>query len=999
MGMSGHRYPDLGALVGRPGWRWLLPLLLAMALTAGAAPAGAAGSRWLTLSTPRVRIHFRPGYELAAIEAARAAEATLDAMADRLGHEPRDPVHVTLMDVTDLANGFTDVSYYNRIVIYPAFPVGLGYSTGLSPRMRDWLELVVTHEVVHAVHLDMAEGPARGMRQIFGHVPYFATPNLFQPVAFIEGLATFEETELVEGGRGKDPLYDMFLRAAVLESALPDIDRALGLYDLGHFQPGAHVYLYGYAWFALVADRWGDEGIRDLQKRFAAVSGLTMPGEVVRRVLGEELESLWREMRHELERRYHDEIATIRAAGETEATVVEAAARSGAWVAVSPRISPDGRYLAYAASGPYVEDVRLVDLETGRDRQLALGLVTAPGGLDWSRDGRYVVYAAADEVRGRVYSDLYQVEVTTGRVQRLTHGRRAYAPATGPGGLVAFAVRDGLTSRVMVRDPSGAERVLWEPPRGWQLLSLAWSPQGDRLAVAVWKPGGGSDLLVLWLDSTASPGGPAAGPAVAVSRVQPVTDDPFVDDRPSWSPDGRYLLFHSDRDGVYNLYALDPGSGELWRLTNVVTGAFDPVMAPDGRSVFFSWFWAHGYRIARLDASALRWEAVQRPRAPATDAAWTPESGDTEAPGIETLPESWRIGPYDPLESLRPTYWEPIVGDGWPGPFLGAATGGLDAVGERTYALAGAVGLSTGAPLLYAGYAQLLGDGRGPVLTLEASMTPEVDVSSSTEAQPGFTYDEVASLAADLTWQRGGFVGGWQASVGAVRSWTRAASSGAPWAHSDRQTRLQAGWLSYRQAGEHRWASVRQWSLQGETVLERGDGQVLDPLAASALVAGWGYSRSRHDGTSFQARLAAGVGGGQLPLVGGGESGPFAVRAFAPEVFKADAVALGLSAERAWRLADFRFGLADAPTFFDDLSLAFFAEAAAGWDRADPLQPLSAQPSLEPSPGSPALGAGAELRLRLSLDYGRIGLVVRLGLAQGFAPEPATRWYLRLDAR
>ncbi|NLG68303.1 MAG: hypothetical protein GX496_01870, partial [Firmicutes bacterium] len=159
------------------------------------------------------------------------------------------------------------------------------------------------------------------------------------------------------------------------------------------------------------------------------------------------------------------------------------------------------------------------------------------------------------------------------------------------------------------------------------------------------------------------------------------------------------------------------------------------------------------------------------------------------------------------------------------------------------------------------------------------------------------------------------------------------------------------------------------------------------------------YARQWIDGTSFQARLAAGVGGGQLVLPGGGESGPFAVRAYESGIFSADAVAVGLSAERAWRLADFRFGLADAPTFFDDLGLALFTEAAAGWDRADPGRPLSAHPALEPSPGSPALGAGAEVRLRLSLDYGRVGLVVRLGLAQGFAPEPETRWYLRLEAR
>lgn len=958
---------------------------LALFFVALALWAGEARAAWLTLYTPRTRVHFRPGYEVAAVQAARVAERTIDQLAQRLGHEPEAPIHIALADVTDVANGFTDVLYYGRVVIFPAFPVGLGYATGLSLRMKDWLELVVAHEVVHAVHLDMAEGAARGIREVFGHVPVLSTPNVLQPAAFLEGLATFEETELVEGGRGKDPLFDMFLRTAVLESALPELDQALGWYDLGRFQPAGHVYLYGYAWYEFVARRFGADAIRELQRRYAAAGALGMPGDVVRRVLGDDLESLWRAMRRSLEERYRADIDTIRAAGETRPELVGPAARSGAWVMVSPRVSPDGRYVAYAAAGPYVEDLRLVDLEGGQDRQLALGLTVSPGGLDWSRDGRWVVYAAVDDAGGRFFSDLYRVEVATGRVERLTFGERAYAPAAGPGGWLAFARREGLATRVMVRAPSGRVHPAWEPPAGWQVLSLAWSPDGSRLAASVWK-GGGSDIVLLRFDPGG--GGPASG-APGAKLETAVTEDPFVDERPSWSPDGRWLLFHSDRDGVYNLYAYDVETGRLFRLTNVVTGAFDPAMSPDGKTLFFTWFGAEGYRLAWLPRARLRWEPVERPRSPG--AADAPASPTEQAP----VPSSWRIGPYRAGESLRPTYWIPLVGEEWPGPFLGAATAGMDALGLQAFVLEGAIGLSTGAPVLHAGYARVLGEETGPVMTVEASLAPE-----SPDATDEGPYREQAAAAARLSFGREGYAAGWSGSAALIRTWRRFAYPDTePWSESDRDTWVLSSAALYRTSGEHRWVAGRRWSLDVSTALELG-GIPIGLASGTQVVAGWRYARRDVTGSELRLAASAGAAGSKdVALAIGGDGGPFSLRAVGEGAYRAGALALGLSVERAWRLATLKFGLGDAPTFLDDVSLAAFSEAAAGWEPMDPVRPLPQQPGLRPAPWSPAADVGAEVRLSATLDYGRLGVVLRVGLARALAPKAATRWYIAFEAR
>jgi dipeptidyl aminopeptidase/acylaminoacyl peptidase len=82
-----------------------------------------------------------------------------------------------------------------------------------------------------------------------------------------------------------------------------------------------------------------------------------------------------------------------------------------------------------------------------------------------------------------------------------------------------------------------------------------------------------------------------------VSRVdgrdyRRLTDDPFRDRGPSWSPDGSRIAFYSDRSGTYDLWTIQPDGSSLVPLTQGTGNPGFPVWSPRGDRVaegFFSW--------------------------------------------------------------------------------------------------------------------------------------------------------------------------------------------------------------------------------------------------------------------------------------------------------------------------------------------------------------------------------------------------------------------------
>jgi WD40 repeat protein len=104
--------------------------------------------------------------------------------------------------------------------------------------------------------------------------------------------------------------------------------------------------------------------------------------------------------------------------------------------------------------------------------------------------------------------------------------------------------------------------------------SGTWSRDGSRLAYVVFA--GGSNQIVL---ADASSGG--IQKRISVEGVGAIQG-------PSWSPDGRFLVFSGSSGGLTDLYLYDLELDVSRQLTDDRYTVFQPVFSPDGRKIAFA---------------------------------------------------------------------------------------------------------------------------------------------------------------------------------------------------------------------------------------------------------------------------------------------------------------------------------------------------------------------------------------------------------------------------
>jgi hypothetical protein len=634
---------------------------------------------WRTITTEHFDIHFHQSEEQLADEFSVLVEEVYARMTEEMAWEPRRRTQLVLVDRTDQANGYAMTVPWNTIVIYVTAPQE-DSTLGLY---EDWSETILTHELTHVLHLDTNHGLVRLARQVVGRV---ASTNQLSPWWIVEGLATFEETRYTTGGRGRTPLVDMYKRTAVLEDAFPPLGNLDGLQAA---PPAGNLrYLFGQDFIQFIADTRG----RDVWTKWTHTYGSGLPWLLPgKRVFGEGLQALYGEWKEALELRYATEKAEIESEGLREGRLVSIGDAS----CTAPSFSPDGDKLVWSCN----------DLAEGSAIWMSDGDGYAPEKLlqdygaknfTWRRDSKAFVYASTHVVnRFNTWSDIYLHELGNEGVSSLTNGKRARDPDFSPDGEKLLVVTNkAQDNQLQVMRVDRTLEALTEHDDHTQMSTPRWAPDGRSIAVSVWTDG----RRDLWLYS------PEGEP------LRRLTIDAFVDRDPEWSADGRWLYFSSDRTGVPNVYAIEIATERLYQVTNVLTGAVNPSVSPNARWLAYQQYSSDGWDVRILDLREVEKidrgllprpvdsdvplsayvSPVDQPIEPAQSASlWSGDPlGNREAPAALNLPAQapgesvdtfeqaevedvfgeeqdypFRIEPhrYRPLETLRPSFWLPLV--------------------------------------------------------------------------------------------------------------------------------------------------------------------------------------------------------------------------------------------------------------------------------------------------------------------------------------------------
>jgi hypothetical protein len=633
---------------------------LALGLLAPQALAGDPRLRWYTLQTPHFRVNFHDGLEPAAQRVAAIAERAYGILDKNLDQQPSEVVEVLLTDDSDFANGSAGAVPYNAIRLFVTAPDDMSALSDYD----DWLNELVTHEYTHILHVDNVSGLPALLNKILGKT---AVPNHSQPRWILEGLAVAMETTHSTGGRLRSSLFDMYLRADVLEHNLARLDQMSG--NPRRF-PGPNLwYLYGAGFVSFINDTYGPNVFAAVADDYGAQVIPWGINRSIRRVTGRTYEELFEAWRQSLELRFTEQLAKLRTRGLREGKRLTWRGQNAGSARLTNACSTLGKpsVVYFRDDGHTPAGIYEVALD-GSEPQGKLRARASGVQLSLAPDCSILFDSGAVTERRYFFQDLFrQLPGTSSREEddtreRVTQGLRArHADVSRDGRKVAFVTNERGTSTLRIADLTPAYglenvRTLAASARYEQAFTPRFSPDGSSVAYSAWTTGGFRDIRIV---------------DVASGRVRELTHDRALDQQPTFSRDGQRLYFTSDRSGIANVYAFDLKAGRLSQVTNVVNGAYFPELSEDESQLLYVGYTSQGWDLFVLENHPQRWLPA-------------PAYIDERGPGtVIATTRKYPVERYSALPSLRPHRYYVEYGPGAFGKQFLFTTSGNDIVGHH----------------------------------------------------------------------------------------------------------------------------------------------------------------------------------------------------------------------------------------------------------------------------------------------------------------------------
>jgi TolB protein len=225
-------------------------------------------------------------------------------------------------------------------------------------------------------------------------------------------------------------------------------------------------------------------------------------------------------------------------------------------ISLMPRWSPDASRIAFTCyeplNGVVNAQICMYSMDAGKVVSFPRfrGTNSAPA---WSPDGTQLMFSSS--MQGT--PELYVTDSSGGKPKRLTLSgvggatSPTWNPKTGQS-VVFVSDRGGLPKLYMMNADGSNTSILDLPDKGY-VIDPAWSPNGQILAFSWRRPDGNYDIYVMEPTS------------LQIINLTPNAGS--RNERPSWAPDGRHIVFESTRNGPRQIWTMLADGSQPHQLT------------------------------------------------------------------------------------------------------------------------------------------------------------------------------------------------------------------------------------------------------------------------------------------------------------------------------------------------------------------------------------------------------------------------------------------------
>jgi hypothetical protein len=408
------------------------------------------------------------------------------------------------------------------------------------------------------------------------------------PLWFVEGMAEYES-------RGWDYETEMIIKDLAVNQ------RLIPIQELDNYGGSYFVYKEGQAIIKFIVERYGRQKISEM---FHMLKSSRSIDKTCKSLLGSDVEKLSELWLKDMHKKYWPYLAAKKEIPEFAKQLTEHDVfKTGSYFNLAPCFSPQGDKIAYISdqdgrAGIYIissiDGHRIKHLIKGEQNALfeAMHLAWFRGGLTWSPDGDKLAFSAKSTTGDK----LYVVSARNGKVLKKLEFQLdgIYFPSWSPvSDKIAFCGLKNGQSDLYVVDIADSHNVSYSLERltddPYDDREPEWSPDGNEIVFVSDRPIPGESIA-----DTLTFGRYRLYTIDPVSEIKIcVTPDEFLVSKPSWSPKG--IAYTSIKQGVSNIYVLSGDS--TMQVTDAMTGCLESKWSRDGSKLVFIGYHKTGWNI------------------------------------------------------------------------------------------------------------------------------------------------------------------------------------------------------------------------------------------------------------------------------------------------------------------------------------------------------------------------------------------------------------------